>query len=241
MQDMRRRVIASWNRAADELSQFGDEGDFARRYLLNPTIFALAGTISSRRILDAGCGGGYLSRMLALRGGLVTGVEPAQRLYDYCVERERREPLGISYLMSDLVDLRLPSDSFDLVIANMVLMDIPCYQDALGALVQLIRPGGEIIITLSHPCFEQSGALWPATRSVETQEYFAELERPQRFGALFHRPLSAYVNRFIDEGLALQRMIEPCLPEGVTLDGNDRDTHVPSFIALHARKPVSAV
>lgn len=240
MRDAHRRIIASWNQAADELSQFGDEGDFAHRYLLNPTIFALAGAISGRRILDAGCGGGYLCRMLARRGGLVTGVEPAPRLYDYCMQQEQREPLGITYLMIDLVDLRLPSASFDLVIANMVLMDIPAYEDALAALARVVRPGGDIIITLSHPCFEQSGSLWPATRSVETSEYFAEVERPQRFGTLYHRPLSAYVNRLIDKGLTLWRMIEPCLPDGVTRDGNDRDAHVPSFIALHAQKPLGA-
>jgi 2-polyprenyl-3-methyl-5-hydroxy-6-metoxy-1,4-benzoquinol methylase len=233
------KVIAAWNAAADQLRDFGDEGDFARRHLLNPTIFALAGSVAGKRILDAGCGEGYLSRMLAQRGALVTGAEPATGLYALCVERERRKPLGVSYLNADLIALPLPPQSFDLVIANMVLMDIPDYHSAIHMLAAMARPGGDIIITLLHPCFEESGALWPGKHAVETSAYFAEVERPQRIGVLFHRPLSAYVNHLLDAGLALRRIVEPRLPDGVTLDGNDRDAHVPSFIALHAQKPAT--
>lgn len=236
MRDAHRNVIAAWDAAADDLQSFGAEGDFARRHLLNPTIFALAGDVAGKRILDAGCGEGYLSRLLAKRGALVTGVEPAARLYTLCADRERLEPLGIEYINCDLVDLALPSSQFDLVIANMMLMDVPDYQAAIRMLATMTRLDGHLIVTLLHPCFEESGAAWPHTRAVRTSEYFAEHERPQRIGTLYHRPLSAYVNRLLDEGLALRQMVEPRLPDGVTLDGNDRDAHVPSFIALYAQR-----
>lgn len=236
LRDAHRRNITAWSEAADELQTFGDEGDFARRYLLNPTIFTLAGTLAGKRILDAGCGEGYLSRMLARRGALVTGVEPATRLYALCAQYERREPLGIEYINCDLIDLSLPPSQFDLVIANMVLMDIPDYQAAIHMLATLTQREGHVIITLAHPCFEESGASWPQKRAVQTDEYFALYERPQRFGVLYHRPLSAYVNLLLEEGLTLRRMVEPRLPDGVTRDGNDRDAHVPSFIALYAQR-----
>ncbi|HEY7850551.1 MAG TPA: class I SAM-dependent methyltransferase [Ktedonobacterales bacterium] len=234
--DAHRRVIAAWNEAADHLETFGAEGDMAHQSLLNPTIFALAGAVAGKRTLDAGCGEGYLSRMLAQRGALVTGVEPAARLHALCIEHERRAPQGIAYLQCDLVKLALPPQSFDLVIANMVLMDIPDYRSAIHMLAAMTHPGGNLIITLLHPCFEESGALWPTKRVVETREYLAEFERPQTFATLFHRPLSAYINCLLHEGLALRRIVEPGLPNGVTLDGNDRDAHVPSFIALHMQR-----
>ena len=236
MRDAHRKVIAAWDAAADGLQAFGAEGDFARRVLLNPTIFALAGEVAGRRILDAGCGEGYLSRLLAKRGALITGVEPAPGLYALCADHERREPLGIEYINRDLVELALPPGQFDLVIANMMLMDMPDYQAAIHMLAAMARPEGYLIITLLHPCFEESGVSWPHTRAVRTSEYFAEYERPQRIGTLYHRPLSAYVNRLLEEGLALRRMVEPRLPVGMTLDGNDRDAHVPSFIALDAQR-----
>jgi len=45
-----------------------------------PVLLDLAGDISGLAVLDAGCGAGYLSRILAARGAHVTGVDIAARL-----------------------------------------------------------------------------------------------------------------------------------------------------------------
>src|ERR1700716_2886397 len=52
------------------------DGDFAKRHLANPALLRLLGEVRGRRVLDAGCGDGYFSRMLAERGARVVGVEP---------------------------------------------------------------------------------------------------------------------------------------------------------------------
>lgn len=96
-------AINAWANMPRELvEQFGDEGDATRRYLLNPAIFQLLGDVTGKRILDAGCGQGYLSRKLAQRGAIVTGVEPARPWYACATQREQAEPLGITYLQADL-------------------------------------------------------------------------------------------------------------------------------------------
>ena len=82
-------AIKAWSRAPQEIvANFGDEGDFTRRYLLNPVIFGLLGDVAGKTILDAGCGQGYLSRLLAKKGAVVTGLEPAEPWYAYAVQRE---------------------------------------------------------------------------------------------------------------------------------------------------------
>jgi SAM-dependent methyltransferase len=43
------------------------DGDFGRRHLLNPALLRMLGHVHGQRILDAGCGHGYLSRILAAR------------------------------------------------------------------------------------------------------------------------------------------------------------------------------
>jgi 2-polyprenyl-3-methyl-5-hydroxy-6-metoxy-1,4-benzoquinol methylase len=91
-------VINAWSRASQEIvANFGDEGDFIRRNLWNPVIFGLVGDVSGKTILDAGCGQGYLSRLLAKKGAVVTGIEPAEPWYTYAVQREQAERLGIRY------------------------------------------------------------------------------------------------------------------------------------------------
>lgn len=60
--------IKAWSNAPREIvEQFGEEGDLARQYLLNPALFSLLGDVRGKHILDAGCGQGYLSRLLAKR------------------------------------------------------------------------------------------------------------------------------------------------------------------------------
>lgn len=132
--------------------------------------------------------------MLARRGALVAGVEPADRLYALCMEREAREPLGIVYHQQDASALTLHRNGFDAVVKNMILQDIPDYHGAIGKAAEVTAPGGDVIASLLHPCFEESASRGPGRNAVEIREYFAEVARPQTFALLYHRPLSAYIN-----------------------------------------------
>jgi SAM-dependent methyltransferase len=72
-------AIQQWGampRAA--LDAMEPHGDFVKRHLLNPVMLRLLGDVRGRRVLDAGCGQSYFSRMLAERGAELTGVEPGE-------------------------------------------------------------------------------------------------------------------------------------------------------------------
>lgn len=93
-----------------------------------------------------------------------------------------------------------------------------------------LRPGGRLIFSLVHPCFEESGGEWEAKRHVTVSEYLREYSRPQAGGPpLFHRPLSAYLNLVVECGCTIRRVIEPSLDDPV-----DRNAHVPQFIVVLA-------
>jgi SAM-dependent methyltransferase len=219
------------------IESFGEEGDFARQYLLNPTLFLLLGDVKNRQVLDAGCGTGYLARLLNRQGAQVVGIEPATPLFDYAVEREQREPLGIKYIQADLTAWHDPAYCFDVVIANMVLMDIPDYQAALNTCFSHLRPNGQFICSLTHPCFEESDSDYQAKGYIVVREYFQEYSIDQRWGRRFHRPLSDYFKALLQRG-SIQAVVEPqltieqarCAPEG------SRNLHVPSFIIIQASK-----
>ncbi len=230
-------IIATWDAAADHLTGWSDEGDFSRRYLLNPAIFEVLGEIRGLRILDGGCGEGYLARMLARQGANVTGIEPATRLFSLCLQHERAEPLGIVYLRQDLCELNIPDILFDRIILNMTLMDIPNLEQAISAAARALSPGGRLVASILHPCFDVPMSLWPHSRRIEITEYFDEAMYPQTFAPSFHRPLSAYMNLLIEAGLVIKRVIEPRLTDPEAIAINDRDAHVPTFIVLRADKP----
>ncbi len=236
-QPTNQEIIQAWNAAAETLAPWGEEGDAARQYLLNPALFWLMGEVRGKRILDAGCGQGYLSRLLARRGAQVTGIEPAANWLAQAQRDERDTSLGISYLQADLSTWQ-PQDQFDVVVANMVFMDIPDYRTAMQHCMEAVTFGGVFIFSLVHPCFEESSALWKTKGCVEVREYVREEIRPQSFGVLFHRPLSAYLTVVAQAGLCLSAMIEPHLTEEIATGLQDwRNVHVPNFVVIAAHKP----
>ena len=232
-------IIAAWDTASDHLSDWSDEGDFAHKHLLNPAIFELLGEIHGLRVLDGGCGEGYLARLLSRRGAIVTGVEPATRLFNLCLQQECEKPLGITYLQQDICELSIPDSLFDRIVLNMTLMDIPDLERAIAATAGALSPGGKLVASILHPCFDEPMSLWPQRRRVEISEYFDETVHPQTFAPSFHRPLSLYINLLIESGLTIKRVIEPRLTDLEAATINDRDVHVPTFIVLGADKAQS--
>ena len=120
-----------WNRVADDWRiQVGDEGDGNRILNSDPVLWAFAGDVNGRTVLDAGCGTGYLSKKLHDQGARVTGIDFSERM----IEIARAHHPTLDFRVDSCTELRtLDDESFDLVIANYVLMDTPDLQGTLHA------------------------------------------------------------------------------------------------------------
>src|SRR5437660_1867191 len=91
-------VARFWDRNADIWASDVREGsDVFRDLYNNPAFLEFIGDVSGRKVLDAGCGEGYNTRILARRGARMTGVDISPRMLNFAREAERRKPLGIRY------------------------------------------------------------------------------------------------------------------------------------------------
>jgi 2-polyprenyl-3-methyl-5-hydroxy-6-metoxy-1,4-benzoquinol methylase len=234
-------IINAYSNIPQEVIEgFGDEGDLTRQYLLNPALFALLGDVRSTPILDAGSGQGYLARLLARRGARVTGLEPSDGFYRYAVQRELAEQLGIQYIQADLSTWEPPASTFQTVIANMVLMDIPDYEPALRNCVLALQPMGRLIVSILHPCFEEPGSAWKSQGYVVVRDYFTERAIPQTYGAFIHRTLSTYLNSIIRAGCMIDQVLEPQLAPAITAQHDaERYAAVPGYLVIAATKPAT--
>ena len=209
-------AIAQWESLPRTLvEQMDADGDFAKRHLVNPHLLRLLGPLNGRRVLDAGCGNGYLSRMLARSGASVVGVEPTDALCGYSREREAELRQGITYIQADLT--ALPTDigaPFDAVVCSMVLMAIPDWRPAMRACVEALRPSGTFVFAVTHPAFEDLHGTWARHGEYRLDRYLEEYEMPQKYATDFHRPLSAYLNEAAALGCRLTEVVEPGLPDG---------------------------
>lgn len=236
-------AIDRWNASAtpESMAATAADGDFAKRHLINPVLLRLLGEVSGRRVLDAGCGTGYVSRLLAERGAQVTGVEPAASLVGFARSKEADLGQGISYVQADLARLPDLGARFDAVVCSMVLMAIPDWQPAMRACVRSLRPGGVFVFSLVHPAFEQLRSSWRDHGEYRVRRYLAEYEITGPSGPDFHRPISAYLNELASLGCRLREIVEPGLDPVVAANsdvpGIESYVHLPNFLVVAAEAP----
>ncbi len=99
-------------------------------------------------ILNAGCGSGELSFQLAAAEHRVLGIDPAPDYID--LARLNAEKAGLdncSFLVSSIEDFT-SDEMFDCVVATDVLEHIADDYAAFEKLVQLVNPGGTLLITV---------------------------------------------------------------------------------------------
>jgi ubiquinone/menaquinone biosynthesis C-methylase UbiE len=112
-----------------------------------PNVEGLAG-------LDVGCGEGHNTRLLAGRGARVTGVDISPTFVRHAKEAEEARLLGVRYEVSSAVNLPFEDASFDFATALMSLMDIPEMGRVLAEVFRVLRPGGFLQFSITHPCFD---------------------------------------------------------------------------------------
>jgi SAM-dependent methyltransferase len=97
-----------------------------------------------REALDAGCGTGELTRLLAPRCARVTGVDLSPNMVAEARKRSA-ELANVHYAVADFMTAPLPAGGFDCVASVAVLHHLPL-ADALGRLGDLLRPGGTLLV-----------------------------------------------------------------------------------------------
>jgi ubiquinone/menaquinone biosynthesis C-methylase UbiE len=222
MQDLRaEEIIKRWDLNAElYASYYSKHGDINREVLVTPVIMEMLGKVADRNILDAGCGEGFLSRLIAERGASVTAVDYSEKLLEIAKERTP-DDLGIDYIHANLECLdMLDEDTFDFVVSCIVLQDIPDYQAAVEEMCRVLRPGGTCILAITHPCFS-SDAGWVKDSNGKKlywkiDNYFFEggFEIPMVPGSEdnpigFHRTLTNYYRTILDTGFIIEDLMEP--------------------------------
>jgi SAM-dependent methyltransferase len=251
-------AIRRWDLHARHIVTYMDpeEGDPHRIVLLNPALFQLLPDVDGKRVLDAGCGEGYLCRKLARLGARVTGVDFSKEMLAIAEERTRdRAVLGIRYLHGNCEHLDfLDAGSFDVVVSNMVLMDLADHRAALQGFYRLLVEGGILVFSISHPCFTTPGCGWikdenGAKLYWKVDRYFEEgvHEQPVPQEAaegliLFHRTLSSYIVALLRTGFELLDVVEPKPAEEMMVEYPRfrDDLRMSHFIVFKAQKARSS-
>jgi SAM-dependent methyltransferase len=106
-------------------------------------MFALAGELRGRRVLEVGCGEGVASCQLAWCGARVTAVDLSPCSVEAARQRAGLHGLAVDLRVGDVEADELGCEEFDVVWCDLILHHlVGCLDRVLGKLHRALRPGG---------------------------------------------------------------------------------------------------
>jgi len=224
-----------------------NETSLMNAYYARPATLALAGDVTGRRILDAGCGSGPLFEALRERGAVVSGIDMSSGMLEVA---RRRLGADADLRVADLAEpLPFPDGSFDDVVASLVLHYLQDWEPTLAELRRVLRTGGRLIVSVSHPLavnvMHRLAGPRPDyfERYTWTEEWTMGGQTAQM--SFWNRPLHAMTDAFTAAGFRISVVSEP-QPVPAARELFPDDFHIlntfPSFLffVLQAEPPTSA-
>ncbi|MBU0970256.1 MAG: class I SAM-dependent methyltransferase [Proteobacteria bacterium] len=115
----------------------------------------LSGTISTTKnfhILDAGCGIGGSSRLMAATFDCrVTGIDLGRAFIETAKDLTRQCSLDVRFEQGSVLAMPFENDSFDLILCQHILMNIRDKKTALEEFYRVLKPGAHLIL---HEIFQ---------------------------------------------------------------------------------------
>jgi SAM-dependent methyltransferase len=143
-------LLASWSANAASWTDAIRNGRIAsRRDVTDAAIVEATLRSSPRRVLDVGCGEGWLCRALAGRVPEIVGVDGSPEL----VAKAEKAGAAVFRCIDYARLIEAPADAgtgFDAIVCNFALLDDRT-GDLLSALARIAAPGGRLVIQTLHP------------------------------------------------------------------------------------------
>lgn len=186
------RILASWHDNALPWIRLIQQQGIASRRTSDPAIERAIIARQTDRVLDLGCGEGWLCRRLAARGIHTTGIDAVPSLVDSA--RQQHPDGDYRCLSFSELDSGL-TESFGVVVCNFSLFGERSVEQLLATLQTRLTPSGVLLVQTLHPLMACDGdyrsgwreTRWPGSGSdfgAAPPWYFRTLEN---WLALFQR------------------------------------------------------
>lgn len=108
-----------------------------------PALLDQARLFPGARVLDAGCGPGYVAGCAHLLGAETEGIDFAQGMID----QARKTFPNLTFSLGDVEDLPAPDHTFDAVLSNIVLFHVTDPARAMAQAHRVLKPGGRFVFS----------------------------------------------------------------------------------------------
>ncbi len=178
----------------------------SRRLATDSAVLAAIQRLAPRRVLDLGCGEGWLVRKLADKSIETLGIDGSKPLI-----AEAQRLGGGSFLLLDFAAFAAAPERvggpFDCVVANFALLE-EALRPTLEACAHLLAPGGRLIIQSLHPWTQPA----PYRDGWRQEDFTAMSTDGWRAMPWYFRTLGSWVALLQESGFLLTRLEEPRHP-----------------------------
>ncbi len=139
----------------------------SKTVILIPALEDILGYVNGKRILDIGCGDGFIINFFKSKGADCTGVDISADTIRNC---KKIYPNG-NFFVQDVKKLSL-GDKFDFILALYLFLSFNDKQEIVLSLNKMgghLKKNGKIIIATAHPAFDFA-------RNAQTMEKFFDEE-----------------------------------------------------------------
>jgi 2-polyprenyl-3-methyl-5-hydroxy-6-metoxy-1,4-benzoquinol methylase len=203
------KIIDSWHKNAAPWIVAIRERQIASRTLV--TDAAIIEAVVSRRgqkVLDLGCGEGWLSRELIAQGMDVFGVDVVPELIDRARTIDLARFAVVSY--EEIAAGKL-AEKFDVVVANFSLLGDRSVWGLFSSISTLLAPHGSFIVQTIHPAIACGEYPYiDGWRAGSWTGFSADFSDPAPW---YFRTLATWVQLYVESGLQLTEIREPLHPQ----------------------------
>ena len=219
--------------------------------------YQLLGDVRGKKVLELACGGAQNSIVLSSWGADVVALDFSLNQLEYARGLRRKSGQTFDLITGDMASPTMfKRSSFDLVLSAFGWEFIPDLNTCVASCAELLRPGGQLLMSTVHPL---TAFDWDIGRqTLLVTDYFnppVEVwEEPvpdgHSPGLTFFRTIEELVGAVTEAGLSVEKLLEPypLAPDEESqspyagrywADHRDRLERVPFAVVILARKPVS--
>lgn len=230
---MKKHTGAPCDEIADKYADTQDRKPW-NMYFERPGVLQFLPDVTGKDVLDAGCGPGFYSSVMADRGARVTAFD----LNPVFTQRtQHRAGPRVKVLRADLAEqLSFAKDSFfDPIVCILVLQYLKDWLPTFAEFNRVLCPTGQLVFSTHHP--------FSGLELSHTGDYFSTdlLENEWDIGKVqfYRRPISKITQDLFKSGFVIEEISEPQPikpPDDAIFESYARIMKTPMRLLVRARK-----
>ncbi|KAG0651232.1 SIS-domain containing [Hyphodiscus hymeniophilus] len=212
-----------------------------------PEFRAMIPDIKGAKVLDLGCGFGWLCRW-AREGGAeqVLGIDVSSNML--AKAQTFPKDSAIRYLQADLETVEFQPVTYDVVISSLALHYLKNLSALISQIFERLKPGGTFVFCVEHPIFTaprnpdfiehaDGSVSWPVNQYLlegsRSTNWFADGVLKQ------HRTIATYISMLLDAGFILSALNEwgPNPQQVAEFPDWQKSRERPMFLIVKATRP----